>query len=121
MKPCHYLSHTSWACSPGPCSVLLWLSGPAWPLLVLRGISQHPLVGQVSLECVEDMELLIWPQGHELLNQLAGVRAPGRESDQMAPTGAQQLLGLIIQVAAPTSGFSTNRGQRGLGESINKQ
>lgn len=56
---------------------------PAWPLLVLRGICQHPLVDQVRLECAEDVELLFWPQVHELLNQLAWVRAPGRECDEM--------------------------------------
>ena len=52
--------------------------GPGWPLLVLCGSCQHPLVGQVRLERVEDMELLIWPQGQELLNQLTWVWAPAR-------------------------------------------
>ena len=44
----------------------------------LCGSCQHPLVGQVRLERVEDMELLIWPQGQELLNQLTWVWAPAR-------------------------------------------
>lgn len=62
-------------------------------LLVLRGTCQHPLVGQVRLERVEDVELLVWPQGHELLYQLARVRAPGRKCEETALMGTQQFLG----------------------------
>lgn len=57
------------------------------PLLILRGGGQHPLVCQVRSECVEDVQLLIWTQGQELLNQLAWVGAPGKECEQAALRG----------------------------------
>lgn len=74
------LSLSSWACLGAlPLTRSYFCSpGPGWPLLVLCGSCQHPLVGQVRLERVEDMELLIWPQGQELLNQLTWVWAPAK-------------------------------------------
>lgn len=60
--------------------LLLWRRG--WPLLlILCDSCQHPPVSQVRLECVEDVKLLIWTQGQELLDQLARVRAPGKEGE----------------------------------------
>lgn len=39
---------------------------------------QQVFLGQVSLQGIEDVELLIWTEGQELLDHLGGVRAPER-------------------------------------------
>ena len=90
MKPCLHLSYTSGTCLGALPSVLSLLSQPWVALLILRGSCQHPLVHQVRPECVEDVELLIGPQGQELLNQLAWVRAPGGRCEETALSEAQQ-------------------------------
>ena len=95
MKPCHSLRHTSGACLGAlPLALLTLALSALGPLLILRAGCQHPLVSQVRSEGVEDVQLLIWTQGQELLNELAWVRAPGGEREETALSGGtQQLLG----------------------------
>lgn len=61
--------------------------GPGWTLLIFQGRGQDPLVSQMRLECVEDVELLIWPQRQKLLNQFARVWAPTTEHETSLSTG----------------------------------
>lgn len=46
------------------------------------GGSQQTLLRQVSLQGVEDVELLVGPQGQELLDHLTGVGAPERKQNR---------------------------------------
>lgn len=79
-----------WPWRPALALVLLQLSWPWWTLLVVQGRSQNALVGQVRLECVEDVKLLVRPQRQKLLNQFARVWAPTTEPEASLSRG--QLL-----------------------------
>lgn len=67
------------------CCPPLWCPSQGEPLWVRVALGggllqrwQQALLRQVSLQGVEDVELLIDAQGQELLDHLAGVGAPGR-------------------------------------------
>lgn len=61
-------------------------------LLIFQGRCQNPLVSQVRLQCIEDVELLIRPQRQKLLNQLARVWAPDKAGDIHVDKGGHQVL-----------------------------
>lgn len=85
--------------------------GPGWPLLIFQGRGQNPLVSQVRLERVEDVELLIRPQRQKLLNQLARVRAPRTEQEASLSRGQ-------LPTCTLTPEFTLS-GERGLRASTN--
>ena len=54
-----------------PCSNRSSSPGTLWTLLIFQGRHQNPLVGQVRLEPVEDVKLLVQLQHQKLMDQFA--------------------------------------------------